>query len=68
MTDLFGSSSIRQLLVEYVKHVEGHKNSKGESAPWVIVSHTTGKILSSHSSKEEAEEHLKQMRIFKHKK
>ena len=51
-------------MVESVKYVPGHKNSKGESAPWTIVSHETGKILSSHKSKKAAEEHLKQMHIF----
>ena len=58
--------TIRMFLVEYIQHRDGHKNSKGENCPWVIVSHKTGKILSSHPSKEKAEEHLKQMRIFKH--
>lgn len=53
------------LLLEFVEHMEGHKNSKGEDAPWVIISHTTGKILSSHKSKEKAKEHLQQMHIFK---
>jgi hypothetical protein len=36
----------------------GHKNSQGLDAPWVIKSHETGKILSSHKSKKEAEKHL----------
>lgn len=53
------------MLVEYVKKVAGHRNSKGELAPWVIASHRTGKILSSHKTKEEAEEHLKHMHQFK---
>lgn len=53
------------LLLEFVKHIPGHKNSKGESAPWVIISHETNKILSSHKTKEEAEKHLQQMHIFK---
>ena len=39
----------------------GHKNSEGEKAEWVIVSHDTGKILSSHKSKSEAESHLQDM-------
>lgn len=60
--DLF----IRQSLLEFVKHMPGHKNSKGEEAPWVIISHTTGKILSSHPSKEEAKKHLREMEYFKH--
>jgi len=53
-------------LLESVKYVKGHKNSKGEDAPWTIVSHETGKILSSHTSKEKAEEHLRQMEYYKH--
>lgn len=54
-------------LVESVKYVKGHKNSKGEDAPWTIVSHETGKILSSHKSENEARKHLQQMEYFKHK-
>ena len=42
----------------FITHMEGHKNSKGESAPYVIKSHETGEILSSHKTKEEAEKHL----------
>lgn len=59
---------IRQFLIEYVKHMPGHKNSKGEASPWVIISHKTGKILSSHGSEEEAKKHLQQMHVFKHMK
>lgn len=51
------------ILFEYVTHVKGHKNSKGESAPWVIKSHDTGKVLSSHKSKEAAKKHLQNMHI-----
>ena len=53
------------MLLEFVKHMPGHKNSKGESAPWVIVSHKTKKILSSHKTKAAAKKHLQQMHIFK---
>lgn len=49
------------LLVEYVQYIEGHKNSNGEKAPWVIKSHETGKILSSHKSKSAAKKHLQNM-------
>lgn len=52
-------------LLEYVKKIPGHKNSKGESAPWTIVSHKTGKVISSHKTKEEAEKHLQRMHYFK---
>lgn len=44
-----------------VVHKKGHKNSKGESAEWCIVSHETGKILSSHKSKSAAKKHLSDM-------
>ena len=47
---------------------KGHKDSKGEAAPWTIVSHETGKILSSHKTKSAAEEHLRQMEYYKHAK
>jgi len=50
-----------------VVYKKGHKNSQGEDAPWTIVSHDTGKILSSHKSKNAADEHLKQMEYYKHK-
>jgi len=51
--------------VSYVVHCPGHKNSKGEAAPWCIKSHETGKIISSHKSKAEAKKHLQEMHIFK---
>lgn len=47
---------------------KGHKNSKGEKAEWCIVSHETGKIISSHKSKTAAESHLDDIRKFKHMK
>ena len=51
-----------------VRYQKGHKNSKGEAAPWTIVSCKTGKVLSSHKTKDDAEEHLQQMEYFKHAK
>lgn len=53
-----------QPLYEYVCHIKGHRNSKGELAEWVIKSHETDKILSSHKSEQKAKEHLQQMHIF----
>lgn len=53
------------ILLETIVHVKGHKNSKGEEAPWVIKSHESGKIISSHKSKKEAKEHLRHIHIFK---
>lgn len=55
------SEEFSKIKVSFVKHCPGHKNSKGEASPWCIVSHTTGKILSSHSSKEQAKKHLQDM-------
>jgi len=49
--------------LSYVKHMPGHKNSKGEAAPWVIIDHDDGKVLSSHKTKEEAKSHLRDMKI-----
>lgn len=47
--------------VSYVCHVPGHHNSKGELAEWCIKSHETGKIISSHTTKEKAKKHLQDM-------
>ena len=55
-------------LNEYVENIPGHKNSEGKSAPWVVKSHETGEIISSHTSKADAEEHLKQMSYYGSKK
>lgn len=49
-----------------VRFQKGHKNSKGESAEWVIVSHKDGHIISSHKTKADAEKHLGDIRKFKH--
>jgi len=49
----------------YVRQVPGHKNSKGESAPWCIFDHKSGKLLSSHKSEKAAKDHLQQMYIHK---
>lgn len=53
-----------QPLYEYVCHMKGHRNSNGELAEWVIKSHETGEILSSHKSEKKAKEHLQHMHIF----
>lgn len=49
----------------YVAHVPGHKNSEGESAPWVVKQHNTDKILTSYKSETEAKEGLKNMESHK---
>ena len=51
-----------------VVHKKGHKNSKGEKAEWCIVSHKTGRVISSHKSKSAAEKHLGEIQMFKHMK
>lgn len=62
--ELLGNTSEVKPLYEYVCHMKGHRNSDGELAEWVIKSHETGKILSSHKSEQKAKEHLQQMHIF----
>ena len=56
----------RYLLLEFVRYMKGHKNSKGENAPWTIISHTTGKIISSSKTEMEAKKHLRAIQYFKH--
>ena len=56
-----------RIKVSYIVHMPGHKGNDGSEKPWVIKSHETDKIISSHSSKEDAEKHLKQIQYFKHK-
>ena len=51
-----------------VVHMPGHRNSKGELAPWVNKRTRDGKIISSHASKEEAMKHLRDMEYYKHAK
>lgn len=46
---------------KYIQEKPGHKNSEGKSAPWVIIQKGTGKILSSHTTKEKAEEAFEAM-------
>jgi len=57
---------IQYLLVETIVYKRGHKNSKGENAPWTIISHTTGKIISSSKTETEAKKHLRAIQYFKH--
>lgn len=47
---------------EYVTKVPNHKNSKGETAEWVIKDEDNGKVLSSHKTKGQAVSHLKDMK------
>src|SRR5271157_470145 len=57
------SASLKK--VAYVAHVPGHKNSKGEAAPWVIKQHNTDKILESFKSEQAAKDGLKNMESHK---
>lgn len=49
---------------ETIEYKKGHKNSRGEDAPWVIRDHKTGKVLVSFSKKDDAEAHLERMRHY----
>lgn len=39
---------------KYIQNKPGNKNSKGEDAPWVVISKKSGKIIASYGSKAEA--------------
>jgi len=54
-----------KIKVSFVKKCPGHKNSHGESAPFCIVDHSDGHIISSHKTEEEAKSHLQDMHIHK---
>lgn len=49
---------------ETIEYEKGHKNSRGEDAPWVIRDHKGGKVLSSFATKGEAEAHLERMKRY----
>ena len=49
---------------EKLGYEKGHKNSKGEDAPWVIRSHEDNRVLASFATEEEAKEHLKRMKQY----
>ena len=38
-----------------IEYKEGHKNSKGENAPWVIINEDREEIVGSSQTKEDAE-------------
>lgn len=63
--DNFIKLSNKRIKISYIQHLEGHKDSKGEIAPWVIKSHITNKIISSHKTEQEAKDHLKDINIHK---
>lgn len=49
---------------EKLSYEKGHKNSKGEDAPWVIRSHKDNSVLASFHTKKEAENHMKTMKRY----
>lgn len=49
---------------EKLGYEKGHKNSRGEDAPWVIRSHEDNRILASFAKKKDAEDHLKRMKQY----
>lgn len=49
---------------EKLGYEKGHKNSKGENAPWVIRSHEDNRVLASFAKKSDAEEHLQRMKQY----
>jgi hypothetical protein len=48
--------------MDVVRHVPGHKDSKGEPAPWVVKSEKDGSVLWSGKSKQEAVAALRNMK------
>jgi len=52
---------------KFIQYRKGHKNKDGEEAPWVIISNKTGKVISSHTSKEKANSAFKAMMYYKTK-
>ncbi len=49
---------------EKLSYEKGHKNSKGEDAPWVIRSHKDDSVLASFPTKKEAENHMRTMKRY----
>lgn len=49
---------------EKLGYEKGHKNSKGEPAPWVIRSHKDNSVLASFANKDDAYAHLQRMKQY----
>lgn len=60
----FNKSESKEPADEKLGYEKGHKNSKGEDAPWVIRSHEDNRILASFAKKTDAEEHLQRMKQY----
>lgn len=52
---------------EKLSFEKGHKDSKGNDAPWVIRSHDDGKVLASFTNKDDAVQHLARMKNYSKK-
>ena len=59
-----GLSESKEPVDEKLKYEKGHKNSKGEDAPWVIRSHKDNSVLASFPTKKEAEAHMQRMKQY----
>ena len=60
----FNKSESKEPTDEKLGYEKGHKNSRGEDAPWVIRSHEDNRILASFAHKKDAEEHMKRMKQY----
>lgn len=49
---------------EKLGYEKGHRNSKGEPAPWVIRSHEDNRVLASFANKDDAYAHLQRMKQY----
>jgi len=49
-----------------IDHQEGHKNSKGEPAPWVIINKDRNEIVGSSTTKEAAEASVRARQAGEH--
>ena len=49
---------------EKLGYEKGHRNSKGEPAPWVIRSHKDNSVLASFANKDDAYAHLQRMKQY----
>ena len=52
---------------EKLRFEKGHKDSKGNDAPWVIRSHEDDKVLASFANKDDAVQHLARMKNYSKK-
>jgi hypothetical protein len=49
-----------------IEHKEGHQNSKGENAPWVIINEDRHVIVGSSITKEDAEASVRARQAAEH--